>query len=108
MVVAFYLFGFGTWLFVQLFLVSTFFNVPLMGRNGAVDVAFTEATVGAGASTVVLIATIFNIKEKRRISETAGFNFSSFDRFAFSVGKISRGGETRNLPHPPRRYLPIS
>lgn len=31
---------------------------------GAVDVAFTEATVGAGVSTVFLIATIY--KTKRR------------------------------------------
>ena len=30
----------------------------------AVDVAFTEATVGAGISTVVMIATIFNLKRK--------------------------------------------
>ena len=30
----------------------------------AVDVAFTEATVGAGISTVVLVATIFNLKRK--------------------------------------------
>ena len=30
----------------------------------AVDVAFTEAAVGAGISTVVMIATIFNLKRK--------------------------------------------
>ena len=32
----------------------------------AVDVAFTEATVGAGVSTVVLIATVFNLKRKAK------------------------------------------
>ena len=30
----------------------------------AVDVAFTEATVGAGISTVVLVATIFHLRRK--------------------------------------------
>ena len=29
---------------------------------GAVDVAFTEAAVGAGVSAVFLIATVFNVK----------------------------------------------
>ena len=33
---------------------------------GAVDVAFTEATVGAGVSTVVMVATIFNLKRKSK------------------------------------------
>ena len=32
----------------------------------AVDVAFTEATVGAGVSTVVLIATVFNLNRKAK------------------------------------------
>ena len=30
----------------------------------AVDVAFTEAAVGAGISTVVMVATIFHLKRK--------------------------------------------
>ena len=30
----------------------------------AVDVAFTEATVGAGISTVVLVATVFHLRRK--------------------------------------------
>ena len=30
----------------------------------AVDVAFTEATVGAGISAVILIATVYNTKRK--------------------------------------------
>jgi len=31
---------------------------------GAVDVAFTEATVGAGVSTVLIVATILNTRRK--------------------------------------------
>jgi len=34
----------------------------LWAEMGAVDVAFTEASVGAGISTVLLIATVFNTK----------------------------------------------
>ena len=30
----------------------------------AVDVAFTEAAVGAGASAVFLVATVFNVKRR--------------------------------------------
>ena len=36
----------------------------LWAEMGAVDVAFTEATVGAGISTVVLVATIFHLRRK--------------------------------------------
>ncbi len=44
-----------------------FFNVLMLwAEMGAVDVAFTEATVGAGVSTVVLIATVFNLKRKAK------------------------------------------
>jgi energy-converting hydrogenase B subunit D len=46
--------------------VYSFLMCLLWAEMGAVDVAFTEATVGAGASTVVLIATIFNIKRKAK------------------------------------------
>ena len=38
----------------------------LWAEMGAVDVAFTEATVGAGVSTVILIATVFNLKRKAK------------------------------------------
>jgi uncharacterized MnhB-related membrane protein len=34
----------------------------LWAEMGAVDVAFTEATVGAGISAVLLIATVYNTK----------------------------------------------
>jgi uncharacterized MnhB-related membrane protein len=34
----------------------------LWSEMGAVDVAFTEATVGAGISAVLLVATVFNTK----------------------------------------------
>jgi uncharacterized MnhB-related membrane protein len=44
--------------------VYSFLMCLLWAEMGAVDVAFTEATVGAGISTVVLIATIFNLKRK--------------------------------------------
>ena len=42
----------------------SFLMCLLWAEMGAVDVAFTEATVGAGISTVVLVATIFNLKRK--------------------------------------------
>ena len=44
--------------------VYSFLMCLLCAEMGAVDVAFTEATVGAGISTVVMIATIFNLKRK--------------------------------------------
>ena len=44
--------------------VYSFLMCLLWAEMGAVDVAFTEATVGAGISTVVMIATIFNLKRK--------------------------------------------
>lgn len=46
--------------------IYSFLMCLLWAEMGAVDVAFTEATVGAGVSTVVLIATIFNIKRKAK------------------------------------------
>lgn len=36
----------------------------LWAEMGAVDVAFTEAAVGAGVSAVFLIATVFNTKRQ--------------------------------------------
>jgi len=36
----------------------------LWAEMGAVDVAFTEASVGAGISTVLFIATIFNTRRR--------------------------------------------
>ncbi len=36
----------------------------LWATMGAVDVAFTEATVGAGVSTVLFVATILNTRRK--------------------------------------------
>ncbi len=36
----------------------------LWAEMGAVDVAFTEATVGAGVSTVLLVATVLNTKRR--------------------------------------------
>ena len=47
-----------------IFAVYSFLMCLLWAEIGAVDVAFTEATVGAGISTVVLIATVFNLKRK--------------------------------------------
>ena len=44
--------------------VYSFLMCLLWAEMGAVDVAFTEATVGAGISTVVLVATIFNLRRK--------------------------------------------
>ena len=42
--------------------IYSFLMCLLWAEMGAVDVAFTEATVGAGVSTVVLIATVFNLR----------------------------------------------
>ncbi len=42
--------------------IYSFLMCLLWAEMGGVDVAFTEAAVGAGISTVVLIATIFNLK----------------------------------------------
>ena len=49
---------------VAIFGIYSFLMCLLWAEMGAVDVAFTEATVGAGISTVVLVATIFNLKRK--------------------------------------------
>ena len=44
--------------------VYSFLMCLLWAEMGAVDVDFTEATVGAGISTVVLVATIFHLRRK--------------------------------------------
>lgn len=44
--------------------VYSFLMCLLWAEMGAVDVAFTEATVGAGISTTVLVATIFHLRRK--------------------------------------------
>jgi energy-converting hydrogenase B subunit D len=44
--------------------IYSFLMCLLWAEMGAVDVAFTEAAVGAGISTVVMVATIFNLKRK--------------------------------------------
>ena len=44
--------------------IFSFFMCLLWAEMGAVDVAFTEAAVGAGVSTVILIATIFNTSRR--------------------------------------------
>ena len=46
--------------------IYSFLMCLLWAEMGAVDVAFTEATVGAGASTVVLVATVFNLRRKSK------------------------------------------
>ncbi len=44
----------------MIFGVYSFLICLLWAELGAVDVAFTEAAVGAGVSSVFLIATVFN------------------------------------------------
>ena len=44
--------------------IYSFLMCLLWAEMGAVDVAFTEATVGAGISTVVMVATIFHLRRK--------------------------------------------
>lgn len=44
--------------------IYSFLMCLLWAEMGAVDVAFTEAAVGAGVSAVFLIATVFNCSRK--------------------------------------------
>lgn len=44
----------------------SFFMCLLWTAMGAIDVAFTEAAVGAGVSTVLFIATAYNIKREAK------------------------------------------
>lgn len=46
----------------MIFGIFSFLICLLWAEMGAVDVAFTEAAVGAGVSAVFLIATVFNTK----------------------------------------------
>jgi energy-converting hydrogenase B subunit D len=48
----------------MIFGIYGFLICLLWAGMGAVDVAFTEAAVGAGVSTVLFIATILNTKRK--------------------------------------------
>ena len=51
----------------MIFGVYSFFMCLLWAEMAAVDVAFTEAAIGAGVSTVFLIATVF--RTSRRSSD---------------------------------------
>ncbi|MBT3570474.1 MAG: DUF4040 domain-containing protein [Opitutae bacterium] len=44
--------------------IYSFLMCLLWAEMGAVDVAFTEAAVGASVSAVFLIATVFNVKRR--------------------------------------------
>ena len=48
----------------MIFAIYGFLICLLWAEMGAVDVAFTEATVGAGISTVLFIATILNTRRR--------------------------------------------
>lgn len=48
----------------MIFGIYSFLMCLLWAEMGAVDVAFTEAAVGAGVSTVFLVATVFNVKRR--------------------------------------------
>lgn len=48
----------------MIFGVYSFLICLLWAEMSAVDVAFTEAAVGAGVSAVFLIATVFNTKRR--------------------------------------------
>lgn len=48
----------------MVFGIYSFLICLLWAEMGAVDVAFTEAAVGAGVSSVFLIATVFNVKRR--------------------------------------------
>ena len=46
--------------------VYSLFMCLLWAEMGAVDVAFTEAAVGAGVSTVIMIATVYQTTRKSK------------------------------------------
>ena len=46
--------------------IYSFLICLLWAGMGAVDVAFTEAAVGAGVSTVIMIATVFHTKRRSK------------------------------------------
>ena len=46
--------------------IYSFLICLLWAEMGAVDVAFTEAAVGAGVSTVILIATVYHTKRRSK------------------------------------------
>ncbi|MCH1504184.1 DUF4040 domain-containing protein [Verrucomicrobiales bacterium] len=46
--------------------IYSFLICILWAEMGAVDVAFTEAAVGAGVSTVIMIATVFQTTRKSK------------------------------------------
>lgn len=48
----------------MVFGIYSFLICLLWAEMGAVDVAFTEAAVGAGVSAVFMIATVYNTKRK--------------------------------------------
>ncbi|MDF1860977.1 MAG: DUF4040 domain-containing protein [Verrucomicrobiales bacterium] len=48
----------------MIFGIYGFLICLLWAEMGAVDVAFTEASVGAGISAVLLVATVYNTKRK--------------------------------------------
>ncbi|MEJ6719195.1 MAG: putative MnhB-related membrane protein [Akkermansiaceae bacterium] len=48
----------------MVFGIYSFLICLLWAGMGAVDVAFTEAAVGAGVSSVFLIATVYNTKRR--------------------------------------------
>lgn len=51
---------------VIVFGIYSFLICLLWAEMGAVDVAFTEAAVGAGVSTVIMIATVYNTKRRSK------------------------------------------
>ncbi|MFP6873285.1 MAG: hydrogenase subunit MbhD domain-containing protein [Verrucomicrobiales bacterium] len=50
----------------MVFGIYSFLICLLWAGMGAVDVAFTEAAVGAGVSTVIMIATVFSTTRRSR------------------------------------------
>ncbi|MDE0570070.1 MAG: DUF4040 domain-containing protein [Verrucomicrobiales bacterium] len=50
----------------MVFGIYSFLICLLWAEMGAVDVAFTEAAVGAGVSTVIMISTVFSTKRRSK------------------------------------------
>ena len=50
----------------MIFGIYSFLICLLWALMGAVDVAFTEAAVGAGVSTVIMVATVFHTRRRSK------------------------------------------
>ena len=67
--------------------------------NGAVDVAFTEAAVGAGVGTVFFISTVYNTTRLTKKTKSRGNRIKLIA--SIIVGLACSGSNTPPMPTPP-------